>query len=265
LTKPVIVKFDDQAQEKVRANHEQRITELQNIIADLTSDATAQVPTSVAKGRWLNRQILTKTSGAYTSTPGTNMRLVRQIGGGGGGGAANGTAGSGDATGGSGNSGWYIEYRVPGDDTLRGTYTIGAAGAAGIAPTGNGGNGGDTTFTINGKTYIAKGGTGGIGALNFNGGSQFPVAGSTQPPDVDFVCCAVAGAGFMGLTGGVSYSGASGGVFPFGAGAPPANAGPAGGGPGIGYGAGGGGGSVNFFSINGSAGTVGVIVVDEFS
>lgn len=253
LTKPVVIRLDDQAQEKVRANHEQRIAELQEQV------------TAGSPGRWLGRQILTKSSGAYTSTPGTNTRLIRQIGGGGGGGGANGTAGSGDATGGSGNSGWYIEYRVVGDDSLRGTYTIGAAGAAGSAAPGNGGNGGDTVFVINGKTYTAKGGTGGLAATNFNGASQFPVAGSTQPPDVDFVCCSVAGPGFMGLTGGTSYSGPSGGVFPLGAGAPPANAGPATGGPGIGYGAGGGGGSVNFFAIGGSAGTVGVIIVDEFS
>lgn len=252
-TQALNVRFDNDVQlESVRKNTDTRIAELQKATNDLASQP----------GRWLGRQIFTK-SGTYQSTPGTKTRLVRQIGGGGGGAGSNGSIG--DASGAPGNSGWALEYRVIGDDTLAGTVTIGAGGAAGTSAPTDGGTGGDTTFAINDKTYIAKGGTGGTSATNSNGAPKFPATGSSQPPLVDFVWYVPGQAGFQGLGVGLGFTGASGGAGPFGSGAPAANAGPVTGGPGLGYGAGGGGSMTNLFSSGGRPGTAGVVVIDEFS
>lgn len=260
LTAPVIVRFDDEQMERQRRNHEARITELAKVVSDITKNETSEVPTTTAPGRWLGRQILNKTSGAYTSTPGTHTRLVRQIGGGGGGGGALGAI---DASGGSGNSGWALEYRIIGEG-INGTYTIGAGGAAGTAAPTAGGAGGDTTFVINGKTYIAKGGTGGGGGTNINATAPLPAAGSTQPPDVDYVWYGPAASGGQSATAQV-VSGGGGGAAPFGGGGPPSNAGPGSGQAGFGFGSGASGAAVNGFSSPGAAGTAGIIVVDEYS
>ncbi len=262
FTGPITARFDDQQAERVRNNFETRIAELQRVISALTSSATTQNPEVIGAGRWLGRHILNKPSGTYTSTPGTHTRLVRQIGGGGGGAGCKAVPGP-DASGGSGNSGWALEYRVTGEG-LEGTYVTGIGGAAGTSAPTDGGDGGDTIFTINGKQYIAKGGTGGTAGVNTNGAPKPPQGGSTQLPDVDYVWYVPPSAGSQSNTS-LAYSGQSGGAAPFGSGAPASNIGPAGGGPGLGYGAGGGGGVANLFSIGGADGTRGVIVVDDFS
>lgn len=277
FTGPSTTRFDDVQQEKQRKNFEARIVELQKTVAAITVDQGTVLPsdgaggnattkvavlTTVAPGRYLNRQIFTTASGVYTSTPGTNVRYVKQVGGGGGGGGANGTVGSGDAAGAGGNSGWCIEYRVFGQN-LSGTFVCGAAGVGGVAAAGNGGTGGDTTLTINGQTYVAKGGTGGLGALNTNQ-APTPPAAQNLGNNIDL---AYYGTGFPGTmgTGGLVYSGTGGSVHPLGSGGFSVNASLAAGGVGLGHGGGGGGAAVNFFSLAGSVGASGAIIIDEYT
>lgn len=222
---------------------------------------------SLGPGRYLGTQFLTG-SGTYTPTPGTRLAHVRQVAAGGGGGGANSTTTIPDSAGAGGNSGWCIDYRVTGSggsDLTGGSFGCGSGGAGGAATPTSGTTGGDTTLTIGGVLFTAKGGTGGGAFLNNKGG---PAAPQTQPVAIGML--AYYGPGLPGSTGGspslgLAYSGTGGSVPPFGSGGFAVNVGPAIGGPGLGYGSGGGGAVADGFSAPGAAGAAGAIIIDEFS
>src|ERR1041385_1505062 len=166
FTGAVFKRVPETAVESIRRNHEQRLSEVQ----------TAVQAVEAAPGRLLARQTLTS-SGTYTPTKGASSGYFRMCGGGGGGGGAAAAPGVVSLAGG-GASGITVEFAVsalgPG-----GTVVIGAAGAGGAAAAGNGGTGGDTTLTIGGQTYTAKGGFGGAGGAQ-NGAVGAAPGGSPQ-------------------------------------------------------------------------------------
>jgi hypothetical protein len=215
----------------------------------------------------LKRQVITAT-GTYTPTPGANRALVRMVGGGGGGGGIANSSSAQAAVAGGGAGGAYFEKFIdPGTYPLvGGTATVGAAGAGGLNTGAAGSAGGDTSIVIGGTTYTAKGGPGGAfqasiatAACALGGGFA---TGSTAG---DFSPSQDPGAPGVAILAAVGFSGA-GGSSPFGAGGNGLAASGAGN-AGQGKGAGGGG----ALSLNaggaaaGGAGTIGVLVIDEYS
>lgn len=110
-----------------------------------------------------NRIFFSQTSGSYTAPRTGVYRITIKGGGGGGGGAQTTTARSG---GGGGEGAINIFYEKLTKNASY-TYAIGAGGAAGassatLSDVTNGNSGGDSTITINGTTYKALGGSGGL-------------------------------------------------------------------------------------------------------
>lgn len=216
---------------------------------------------------YLGRQILTSTTGTvpYTPTTGTRKILLRMVGGGGGGGGgAGGTSTA--AVGAGGMGGAYVEKWInPGAlITTTGNYTAGAGGTAGANTGGAGGTGGDTTITIQGTPYTAKGGIGGSGMaagsaaaiVDTGGYSAASTAADFNSQDPGFPGVRVSTALYWGGKGGGSPFG-QGGKGGFGAGGVAgSNA--------TGYGSGGGGANVSTPGATGGTGAQGVIVIDEW-
>ena len=222
-----------------------------------------------AAGALLNRQVFTAT-GVYTPTAGTNkVRLQLQAPGGGSGSVATSVLAMGYA--GSGGVFWQ-KYVNPGAAVIGGAVTIGAFGVGGAAGGSNAGtDGGDVSIVVNGTTYTAKGGIGGIspgaqvppvGNASTAGGS---VAASTAGFDVAFSAPSTLGfqvAGMaVGQQGGPSFWGGGGrGGFA-------STGGSSAGIDGVGFGSGAGG-TVNVnqaISRAGSNGAPGLIIVEEYS
>lgn len=198
-------------------------------------------------------------TGTYTPTANVRAVKVRMIGGGGGGGGAQG----GNACGGGGASGAYWEKWIdPGATITGGAATIGAAGTGGSTAGGNGGTGGDTSLVVQGITYTAKGGLGGVGMLTpagtfaaLGGGKQ----AGTSAGDVTFQ---EPGYPSLFINASFYYAG-KGGSSPLGAGgAPTVQTASAAGTVGTGFGAGGSGGQGA--AQAGAVGTAGVILVEEY-
>ncbi len=212
----------------------------------------ASIQAAVPAGSFLNEQVLTGV-GIYVPTPGTTTARVRQQGAGGGGGGVSG--GTGVAGAGGGNSGFYLEYIV--EITTGGAYSVGAGGAGGI---GTGVTGGDTTFTPDGSTYVAKGGTG--GGLGVKG--SFGITGPLQPAPgstpVSIVTYGEGGLGFWSNT--FSAASGKGGASPLGAGGFAVGVNSSGV---AGVRGGGGGGAASNSTAIGGRGGDGLIVVDEYS
>jgi hypothetical protein len=222
---------------------------------------------SAAQGRiFLGRQIITAT-GTYTPNPLANRVLLKMVGsGGGGGGVANSSAGQ-VAVGAGGASGSYFEKWIdPAAAIVGGAATVGAAGTAGANTGAAGGTGGDVSLVVNSVTYTAKGGPGGGFVASSASNVQSQGGGFVTGTSAGDVATAQepggAGQGFGGTIGTSGWGGSS----PWGAGGAHAIAAGAGN-AGHGNGAGGSGGlSINASgAVTGGAGTIGLIIVDEYS
>lgn len=117
------------------------------------------------KGAYLGRQVFTA-SGVYAPNPLAKMVVLTVTGGGGGGGGADATGAGNVSAGGGGGSGVTLQATFANaGGIVGGAVVIGAAGVggAGATPGNNGTAGGDSSITVNGTTYTAKGGGGGPG------------------------------------------------------------------------------------------------------
>lgn len=213
---------------------------------------------------YLGRQVLTSSSGTYTPSTGAKAVLLRMVGGGGG---SAGSAGGASAlsTGGGGGSGAYIEKWIDAAANITGgAYHAGPGGAAGSSGANAGGTGTDSDVIIQGVTYTAKSGTGGLAmasgtsALTVLGG--VPQSGSTS---ADFESGTAAGPGVR-ISNIAAFSGA-GGSNPLGVGGIQTNAANQAGIAGRGYGAGAGGSLASTTNQAGAAGKAGVIIIDEYA
>jgi hypothetical protein len=214
-------------------------------------------------GAYVGRRVFT-VSGNYTPTPGTRVARVIACGGGGGAGAAQAAAGGQALAVGGGATGSLISGSFAGAPVTGGAITIGQGGAGGAAGgANNGANGGDTSFTINGVVYTAKGGGGsstaasaaapsvaGGGAITFGSAILDYQAANAGSPGI-----AAAADNAIGGNGGASPLGTGG------MGTTNANGGQA-----TGYGSGGGGSASTQggASHKGGDGANGVVIIDEF-
>jgi hypothetical protein len=218
---------------------------------------------SLSPGRFLWTQIISA-SGNYTPGAGATTAFVRAQGGGGAGGGVA-TAATSGGGGGGGGGGAYLERLIP---VIAGTNyaaVIGAAGAPGAAGLNNGGAGGATTLTIGATVLTVPGGLGGIAgtaavaSINLGGDkTAVPTNGDLNIPGE---------AGDMGFnpTAAIVVSG-KGGNSMFGAGGNSTKT-QGNGAAGAGFGAGGSGGALVSAgaSVAGGAGTIGIIVIDEYA
>jgi len=252
FTGAVPLVLPDKQQELARRNHEQRITEVQVAVDDL----------SRAAGRLLGPPVILTGFGQYTPNPAAKTVRVRMIGGGGAGGGTVGAVGLGG--GGGGTSGWYLDFVVP--CGTGGTFVCGAGGTGAAGANGN--PGGNTTLVLNGFTYVAAGGAGGLFGTLGAGGVAGPgglTAGSTDVSGFGF---STASPGDQAEWAGVFVLSGDGGASPFG---PPGVA-VSSGGPGItpgnpGVRGSGGSGSVGNGAgpSTGAAGGAGMIIIEEYS
>lgn len=234
---------------------------------DLT---VAQVKTMIGfpeAGRLLAAPQKFTASGTYTPTAGTTFAIVEEVGGGGGGGGA-GTASVGvsESVGGGGAAGQYLKFSVGtlgGSALTGGAVTIGAAGAAGASTPGNGGTGGDTSIVINGTTFTAKGGLGGVGGSA--GQPVFSAPGLGQAGGSSgLVTYQQAGEPGVGSTTATFWGGVGGSAQPLGVGGSTGVNG-ANGNVGTGFGGGGSGACTNSTARTGGPGLAGVIIVYEYA
>lgn len=216
----------------------------------------------------INRQIITAT-GTYTASAGLQYAYVQEVGGGAGSGGAASTTGQGAASGGGGaggyNAAWFTGATIGASQSV----TIGAAGTEGTSST-SGGNGGQTSF---GALLTANGGTGSANASTSTGGISAGGAGGTTST----------GAGIFAVNGqagetGVNFTATSSFYIPGTGGSPGGGLGVGGlGNPnlgnttaaavtGTGYGAGASGAGISGTAgaVAGAAGTIGIIIIDEF-
>lgn len=206
-------------------------------------------------------------AGTYTPTPGTKRVRLRMTGAGGGGGAAQ-TGGAGTASfGGGGSSGTYLEAWIdPGVDITGGAITGGAGGAGGVGGVGAGGTGPDATIIIQGVTYTAKGGPGGLGmptGVAANTTADAWLAVDTSGPS-QFISSSAGSSGDRWANG-VGRPG-RGGSNPMGGGGASTGAIPAAGGNARGSGGGGGGAIAwNTGDQAGGNGSGTLIIVQEYS
>jgi hypothetical protein len=227
-------------------------------------DASTKNYVDTKVGLFIGRQVLTAASGTYTPTSGTKRVRVRMVGGGGGGGGASGSSGD-LAAGGGGASGAYFEKFIdPGATVTGGAFANGAAGSAGSSSAGNGGNGGDTTIVVNSTTYTAKGGTGGTGMAHSSVTAAAAGGVGQAGSSAGDVLYQQDGQGGWVIAATLFYCGIGGssalGAGGMGGGVAVARAGIAG----TGNGAGGGGACAGNSSLAGAAGTIGIIIVEEF-
>jgi hypothetical protein len=236
-------------------------------------DAAGGRKVNPAVGRLLAITLHT-TGSSHTMQAATTMARIRLIGGGGGGAGEAGNSGNG-TFGAGGAGGGYTEVYTPVKGGAAYTYAIGALGGGGTNAA-NGANGGNTSWTGNASNatvvWTAQGGANGQFMANGAavavgiGGAATP-ANATNSPTLSV----------GGNPGGASYrvsstqgwsgaGGASGLGYGAGGGSVQQNAAAAGvaGDPGKGYGGGGGGAGGNS-NANGGAGTVGCVIVEEYS
>jgi hypothetical protein len=213
-------------------------------------------------------QILTASSGTYTTPADCRaIRVTCVAGGGGGGGVTDGTPVSIGSAGSSGGVSTKIICPVGASYA----YTCGSGGSGGLGSgAGTGGAGGDTTFGS--SAVVAKGGNPGSNATHAVNSIMF--AAGANPPTTGAVGDVVS----YGKHGGVGcgyYNADSGGIYsfvisgdgadsPFGVGG--ASAYLTNGNAGSGYGSGGSGGSAysGSGSKTGGAGATGVVIVEEY-
>lgn len=217
-------------------------------------------------GRLLNIRVLTS-SGNYTPTLGTKKIKVTVIGGGGGSGGVPATTSSQYAASGGGAAGSSVVSLIDVSTlTFPLSYTIGAGGApgAGAPVTTNGGPGGTTTF----GPLTAPGGNGSVYGTLVNQGNT-GISGNAAPGAIgkggNILNMRGSAGGYAFLFSANTISGSGGdsllGKGGFGVGFPPVRS------LGTGYGSGGSGVAINLSSaaIDGTAGTAGVIIVEEYA
>lgn len=224
----------------------------------LPATPTVQVP-----GRLL--KTTTVTSGTtFTTGASTNTMRVRLMGGGGGGAGCTAVASAASAGGGGGGGG-YAEKLFPAAPSTAYTIAIGGGGAGNSGAAGS--NGGATTFTANGVTVTANGGTGAVVATAVTTLSAYAGgAGAAVSTNGDFN--GVGAPGEPGVTLVVAtpiVASGSGGSSLWGDGGIGLTA-VGNGNNGAGFGGGGGGGATGASTVRtGGSGSGGAIIVDEFS
>jgi len=232
-----------------------------NTDLDFSTSAHGLVPKCTDTGNFLKgdgtwaaagggfNSVQTFTSSTTWSRPsGVTKVNVFVVGGGGGGGGAN-TAYGGACGGGGGTS---IKYGLDVSGISSSTITIGAAGSAGGAPSA-GGAGGASSWDDTTNTYTGNGGGGGgSNAGDVTGGSGGTASGGTLN---------VTGQAGVGTW---NHPTSGGSPLLFGLGGAKKNPGNGSTNPGTGYGAGGGGGISNAAHAVGTAGTAGIVVVEEY-
>lgn len=119
------------------------------------------------------------TTGTHNFTAGKKFVMVILRAGGGGGAGGSSVLGSGSYAGGGGGEGEKRIIIVPIGAATTASVTIGAAGAGG-ATDASGTAGGDTSITINGTTYTAKGGVGAVGQSAGAGGASTSEPGNSN-------------------------------------------------------------------------------------
>lgn len=226
----------------------------------------AAASASLVHGRLLNVQVISAVQD-YVPTSGTVTVLVEMVGAGGGGGGVS-CGASQAAAGAGGGSGVYWRRFFSSVTSATGSCNPGAFGTGGGNSPTDGGAGGDTSFSLNGTTYVAKGGSGGPKGVA-TGGDQLilpvaPAAGTSTDSSTTTSY-------WLGGIGEVSdgplnaWASGHGGSSPFGGGGVPVN-GNAIGKAGSGFGAGGSGGAAGATQFAGGGnGSAGVIVIHEFS
>lgn len=243
-----------------------------DVIVDTTTPAV-WFATAASATTWrrdviyLGRQTLTAASGTYTPNANARGAVVRMCGGGGGGGT---NAGPGNVSvGGGGASGAWIEFHVgfAGSLLTGGAFTNGAAGTAGASTPTAGGVGGNSTLVIAGVTATAKGGNGG-GAGTNGAAPQLTVGGTVQTGSglsagsIDYTGGTQGGSGIAWSNSSSLQQGGGGGSSPYGVGGIGNTLGA--GNAATGNCAGGSSGASDNSSAAGGAGTIGIIIVDEY-
>ena len=251
FTKPAVRGLADPTADRVSTEQQVAISELQARVGKVHAQARF----------YLGRKIFTTTA-RYEATPGTKAILLRMVGGGGGGGGT--TGGASFAMAGGGWSGVYWEKWITSPGAIvGGPITIGAGGTAGAAGA-QGGTGGDTIATINGVTYTAKGGVGGLAMANGAGaavtGIPATTGGSTSGANVNVQDAGEQG---MRIAAGAGWAG-SGGSTPLGSGGTTTATGN-GGAANVGYGGGGAGSISGPNDQTGGAGGAGCVVIEEYA
>lgn len=236
----------------------------------ITSDVIADQRTilGLSAGQLNKRTVYTSGTGTHTFQSATKtVRLIVVGGGGGGGGSSTGTVSQSSAAAGGGGGGTCdVVVTIGANTTL--TYTVGASGAGGPAGNNNGSAGGNSTAVLGATTYTGSGGGGGQGSTAVSNTTQSVSGGAGGgATNGDLNIHGADGhpgtivAGSPGLAtsgvGGSSQWGGGGGVS---TGAP--GNGTAGGN----YGGGGAGGnSVGAGAHSGGAGSVGCVIVEEYT
>lgn len=226
--------------------------------------ATAITAGTIIPGSIESVQVFTA-NGTWTKPAGISMILVECLAGGGGGGSANITSATQAAAGGGGGAGGYGTILIDVSAISSETVTIGAAGAAGTGG-GAGGTGGTSSFGAHLSSTGGVGGNAGTAATTFgtvNGGAPGLAAGGITggyrvdrgTPGMRYPAdnCAMRGKGAespYGVGGNFSTTATT-----------------LAGSAGVSYGAGGSGGAnanSQAATIDGGAGTQGIIIVWEY-
>lgn len=221
----------------------------------------ALVQSASASGTLLGQSYLVA-SATFTTQSATNSVEFEMVGGGGAGGGVTVTNANGAA--GGGGAGAYLRKRVAVSPSTGYSFTAGAAGTGSSGAAG--GNGSSSTFVIGATTYTAPGGTGGpvatsattlISGLGGAGGavSTNGDLNATGAPGGIGVVDVAGSNGVSGHGGSTLWGGGGNGVSASGNGV-------AGGGNGAG---GGGGLSLAALARTGGNGTIGAILIREYS
>lgn len=226
-------------------------------------DASGGIKTAAATGRFIRTTVLT-TAVSFTTSAATNTLRVRMVGAGGGGGGATSNASNISAAGG-GASGGYAEKTFTVTPSTAYTYQIGAGGPGGINGANAGNNGTNTFFVVGATNVVANGGPGGAaapaaGANVLRQGGALPAQSTSGDLNA------------AGETGGFGYSittttalSGCGGSSLFGGGGLATNAN-GNGAAAVNFGSGGAGAlTVGAANATGGLGSIGVIIVDEFT
>lgn len=238
-------------------------------------NAQGQIKVTPTPSSGLLQSLTVHTANAtHTTGANTNTVHVRMIGGGGGGAGVAGNS-SNQAYGGGGAAGGYTEWTTPVAPSANYTVVVGAGGTAG-ANNANGGAGANSNWTgnLSNSTVVwtAQGGAGGVNMANGAtvaqslGGVQTP-ANTANSPQIS--AGGQAGGPSYRINGTAGFSGSGGcadGIGGAGGASIIQSAATAGtvGGAAANFGSGGGGAGGNS-NANGGAGSVGCIVVEEYS
>ncbi len=201
-------------------------------------------------------------STTYNVPAGINNILVECIGGGAGGGGAAGSAGIGGGAAGGGGGGSYAKKYIKNVSGSAYTINIGSGGTGGVAGNNIGMSGGNTTFDA---LITAYGGIGGNGSAFVTGGINNGGNGGILAIGGDVNIGGQSGLDGIILSSALGISSGSGGSSQLGSGANSINASGIGLNA-LGYGAGGSGAATNSnVTHSGGTGSIGIIIVTEYS